>query len=77
MGRNKKKQNEQLQAKEQEIDTLKTQLLAVQTMEFEEKERYKQALDEVEKMCKDHPFCDCSCGQDILDIINKAKGEKK
>ena len=32
---------------------------------------YKQALDNVEKMCKDHPFCDCSCGQDILNIINK------
>lgn len=35
--------------------------------------KYKKALDEVEKLCKDHPFCDCSCGQDILDIINKAK----
>ena len=32
---------------------------------------YKQALDNVEKMCKDHPFCDCSCGQDILNIIDK------
>lgn len=38
-----------------------------------ENSKYKQALDNVEKMCKDHPFCDCSCGQDILDIINETK----
>ena len=35
--------------------------------------KYKQALDEIEELCKNHPFCDCSCGQDILYIINKVK----
>ena len=40
-----------------------------------ENRKLENALDEIEELCKNHPFCDCSCGQDILDIINKAKGQ--
>lgn len=39
----------------------------------DEMDKLKQALDEIAELCKNHPFCDCSCGQDVLDIINKAK----
>lgn len=74
----------QLKRKEQECEKLKRQLNSkfgvsvVALIDSRARAKitasiYKQALDNVEKMCKDHPFCDCSCGQDILDIINKTK----
>lgn len=41
---------EQLQAKEQEIETLKTQLLAAQTMEFEENAKLKAEIKSAKEM---------------------------
>lgn len=74
---------DKLRAKELECKNLKEELRAsragIKDISKENteickiSEKYKRALDNVEKMCKDHPFCDCSCGQDILDIINKTK----
>ena len=35
---------------------------------------YRKALEEIREMMKEHPFCDCSCGDDIIDKINEVLG---
>lgn len=64
----------QLQVKEQECEELKFTIKHTGLLDLMNKNvELRKALDEIKKMCKDHPFCDCSCGEDILNIINKAK----
>ncbi len=37
-------------------------------------ERYKQVVEEIKEILQnEHPFVDCSCGQDILQIIQKCE----
>lgn len=70
----------QLQAKEQEIEILKTQNIALQTMEFEEKKKYKKALKRIEHLVT-HAFCltigtnkdTANLAQQIMRIVAKAK----
>lgn len=74
----------ELQAKEQECEKLKTQILSLQTMEIEELKNYKQSLDEIEKYIKnqldefgnDVYNMDKSAINSIQSIINKAKEQK-
>lgn len=69
-----------LQAKEQEIEILKTQNIALQTMEFEEKKKYKKALKRIEHLVT-HAFCltigtnkdTANLAQQIMRIVAKAK----
>lgn len=40
----------------------------------EQLHHYKQVVEEIkEKIQNEHPFVDCSCGQDILEIIQKCE----
>lgn len=69
----------ELQAKEQECEKLKTQILSLQTMEIEELKNYKQALNEIEEYISIIPTKTKNNLLHIVDydhiqnIINKAK----
>ena len=83
----KNQEIEKLKRKEHECEELKETIRAYQEdrfcqggcaiYQFDKIQRYKQVIDKIEKLCIDHPFCDCSCGQDILDIIDEAKEQEK
>ena len=40
----------------------------------EQHHRYKQVVKEIKEILQnEHPFVDCSCGQDLLQIIQKCE----
>lgn len=71
------KLSEQLEKKEQEIEILKTQNIALQTMEFDENkelkeqlERAEKKLEKIEEKCKEYNF-----STDIYDESDILAGE--
>lgn len=73
---NIERMNEQNEKLHKENKELKSYIYEKEKQIKQQLDQYKQTLDEIAELCKNHSYCDCSCGQDVLDVINKVKDGK-